>query len=406
VEMYKLGSIAIVSIGLVLGACSKKSSDDAASSSVNEFSSLAEVTGPVSGSAASSLALQNKLETFAAVTGISLSSPGTFSSGTSLQLCENVNYVKEILREAASPDKILCYMSKMKANNVIPNSLELADGSAKYIKLVNLPSGGGGGGGSPVVKFEIVKSGSSIASFKMWSCFSSSGGSPVQSEYISETFSDLSATVISKYKGSESGASYGSSMTASGSFSNGSWNSKNITGYRYYSNSGNSNVMTLNMDQYSDRLNMSIAMKGRYGSGTYKNKFYSVAQLIGNSLANFAIGDGSTKADMSYDSDSNGSAEFSNTSVVSWNGDSKANLSTASSGTYYSLANAGSVPAEPDTTQTVTFSGAESWDCSLPAGSSWIEADFNSGGTGITEGMQACEDKYLGNGGGWISCPY
>lgn len=394
--------IGVLITAIALSACNGKKSDSTDVASVsNEFSGLAEVTGPVSGNSSTGLSL-GKL---AATTGVVLSSPGTFSSGNSLPLCENVNIVKEILREAASPDKILCYMGKMKANNVIPGTLDLADGNTKYIKLINLPDNGHGNS-SPTVKFQIVKTDGAISSFKMWSCFGGSASTPVQSEYISEIFSGSTATVTSKYTGSESGASFGSNMVATGTFSAGAWASKNISGYRYYSYSGNSNVMTLDMNQYADRVDMAIAMKGRYGTSTYLNKFFTVVQLIGSTLSNFALGDGSTNLSMSYDQDSNGSAEYSNTGVVSWNGDTKANLSTASNGDYYSLSNAGSVPADPNSSQTVTFSAEETWDCSLPAGQAWVEADFNNGGTGIMEGMQACEQKYLGNGGGWLSCPY
>tara|TARA_B110001454_G_scaffold124375_1_gene116070 strand:+ start:47195 stop:48433 length:1239 start_codon:yes stop_codon:yes gene_type:complete len=411
-KKFKLNILVCISIGLLMGlsACDKKSTkDETVAATTNEFSSLAEVTGPVTGVSSSGLSakLTSNIGILAATTGVSLSSPGTFSSGTSLQLCENANYTKEILREAASPDKILCYMSKMKANGVIPSTLNLSDGNSKYIKLVNLPGGGGGGNSNPLVKFQIVKSGNAIASFKMWSCFSGTASAPEQSEYISELFNELTATVTSKYKGSESGATFGSSMTASGTFVDGAWSSKNISGYRYFSHSGNSNVMTINMNQYADRIDMSIAMKGRYSSSTYTNKFYSVMQILnGASLSTLALGDGSSKYSMSYDSDSNGSAEFSEASTKSWSGDSKMNLSTASSGDYYTAANAGTVPADPNSAQTVSFSTDEAWDCTLPSGESWTEADFNVGGSGITEGMQACESKYLGSGGGWINCPY
>lgn len=394
----------LVSLITVVGllACNNKKSDSTeSSSSSNEFSGLAEVTGPVSGNSSTSYTLG----ALAATNGVSLSSPGSFSSGTSLPFCENVNLVKEILKEAASPDKILCYMGKMKANNVIPSTLDLADGNTKYVKLLNLPDNGHGNS-RPTVKFQIIKTDGAISSFKMWSCFGGSAATPAQSEYISEIFSGSTATVQSKYTGSESGSTYGSNMTATGTFSGGAWASKNISGYRYYSQSGNSNVMTLNMNQYADRVDMGIAMKGRFGSSTYLNKFFSVVQLIGSSLSNFALGDGSSKFSMSYDSDSNGSAEYSNTGTVSWNGDTRSNLSTASNGDYYTLANSGTVPNDPNASQTVTFSTDETWDCSLPSDQSWIEADFNNGGTGISEGMQACEQKYLGNGGGWLSCPY
>lgn len=395
---------------LGLTACSKSSSSSTEASTSIGFSNLAEVTGPVS-SAAPSVLSMSKLGTLsygilAASTGVSLASPGTFSSGNSVPLCENVNYLKEILREASSPDKILCYMGKMKDAGVIPSTLDIADGQIHYIKLVNL-QGGGGGNTTPYVKFQLVKNGNSVSSFKMWSCFSGSSASPTQSEYISEVFNELAVTVVSKNKGSENSNSYGSSMTATGNYAGGAWSSKNINGYRYYSGSGNTNVMTLDMNQYSDRLDLSIAMNGTYGTSTYLNKFFTVAQILGaDKLATLAVGNGSSKYSMSFDNSADGYGAFSESGVKSWNGDTRTNLSDATQGDYYVKANAGTIPADPNTSNTITFSGDEAWDCSVAAGASFVEADFTVGGSTIEAGMQACEGKFLGNGGQWLQCPY
>ena len=403
----KLGLVAVCSVGILLSACSGSGGGGSSSSSTNEFSSLLSVTGPVTNESASSFS-----STLTAATGVLLSNPGTFTNPQSLQMCENVNYVKEILREASSPDKILCYMSAMRGTGVIPTSVDLTDGEAKYIKLVNLPDAGGGNS-TPYVKVQIVKSGSSISSFKMWSCFNGTAGSPVQSEYISQTFSGTTATVTSKYLGTESDAgfdyAFGSSMTASGSFADNAWESKNINGYRYYSaddgTTTSNNVMTLDMDQYADALKMSIAMKGKFGDDTFINKFYTEAAILGSSLlSTFAIGDGSSKYSMSYDQDSDGGA-WTDTDTISWDGDNKTNLGTASNGDHYTTTNAGTIPADPDDTQTVSFSGTDSWDCTLPSGQSWTEADFEDGGTAIETQMAACEDKFLGDGE-WIQCNY
>ncbi|MCC6137552.1 MAG: hypothetical protein IT287_02900, partial [Bdellovibrionaceae bacterium] len=76
-----------------LGAITACSSSSSSGSAVNEFSSLPEVTGPVTTNG--SLAVGTLL----ASTGVLLSSPGAFGSGTSRQFCENVNLLKEIMRE-------------------------------------------------------------------------------------------------------------------------------------------------------------------------------------------------------------------------------------------------------------------------------------------------------------------
>lgn len=389
----------VAATAVVINACSSSSGGGAATT--NEFSSLPEVTGPVTTNG--SLGIGSL-----ATTGVVFSNPGTFSSGMSVQMCENVNLLKEIFREASQPDKILCYMAAMKSSGVIPSSLNIADGDVKYVRLVNLPAEmkplRSQRNSTPIVKFQIQKTNGAISSFKMYSCFSGTSGSPIQSEYISQTFSGGTATVVAKNTGSEGAAEYGSEMTATGSFTT-SWETKNISGQRYYSESGQSNKMTIDMNQFSDLIQMSIAMKGRFGADTFTNRFYTVAQLIGSTPATFALGDGSSKVNMSFDQNSGGPVEFTDVSTYSWNGDTRLNLGTASNGDYYTSANSGSVPADPGAASAITFTGEEAWDCTVPSGATLVEADFNDGGTAIQTGMNSCNSKY-GEGGSWISCPY
>lgn len=388
------------------GAITACSSSSDSGGVVNEFSTLPEVTGPVTTNG--SLNVGASLAT----TGVLLSSPGTFGGGTSRQFCENVNLLKEILREASQPDKIMCYMGAMRRSNVIPASLNLTDGNVKYIRLINLPNGHtvsqirttSRNNEQPLVKVQMVKTAGAISSFKMWSCFGGSVSVPEQSEYISQTFSGGTATVVSKYLGGENTATYGSSMTATGAFDT-TWTSKNITGFRYYDDSPSLNVMEINMDQFANLVRFSMAMNGRFGSDTFINRFYTVAQLLGDTLSEIAIGSGSSKSNMSYDQDTDG-VDFTDAATYSWDGDTRMNLGTASDGDFFATADAGSVPAAPNTAQTVTFTGDEAWDCSLPTGETWTDANFSSGGAGIVTGMQACDDKYLGDGGGWLNCPY
>jgi hypothetical protein len=394
----RISKVLFMSMVIVgLSACSK---DDTAATT-NEFSSLPEVTGPVTTNGATSIG------NLSASTGVLLGSP-SFLNTNSRPMCENVNLLKEVLREAAGPDKILCYMGAMKSSGVIPGTLDLADGEYHYIKLQNLSQGREAT--EPVVKFQIVKTDGVISSFKMYSCF---GGSttPTQSEYISQTFVGTNATIITKNVGSQTdGAdsqSYGSSMTTTGVYDSG-WSSKNITGFRYYSSTGTyagSNVTTINLDQYADQVNMAIAMKGLYGGNLFTNKFYTQAQLIGSTLATFALGDGSSKVSMSYDEGNNSSVEFSDSGTIAWDGDTKDALGDATTSAYYVGANAGTIPNTPDDTQVVTFGTGETWDCALPDGASWTNADFTVGGATVEAGMAACEAKFLGNGQ-WYQCPY
>ncbi|MBY0315968.1 MAG: hypothetical protein K2Q26_10635 [Bdellovibrionales bacterium] len=344
--------------------------------------------------------------------GVVITNPGTFSSGMSLQLCENVNLLKEILREASQPDKILCYMGAMKASGVIPGNVNLSDGETKYVRLTNLPAESQSfrikktsrENSQPIVRFRIQKTNGVVTSFKMHSCFDGTPSSPTQSEYISQVFSGGIATVTSKYIGSESTQSYGSEMTATGNFSN-AWDSKNISGQRFFSDGGQSNKMTINMDQFSNQIEMSIAMQGVFGSDSFTNLFFTVAQLIGTSPSTFAIGDGSSKVDMSFDQGNNGSIQHSDTATYSWNGDTRMNITPASNGTYFTSAATGSVPAAPGAPSAITFTGDEAWDCTVPSGATVIDANFSVGGLAIVNGMNTCNDKY-GEGGSWISCPY
>lgn len=398
-----IGILGAMSTVVLVNACS--SGGGGSSATANEFSSLPEVTGPVTSNGTLGIGTL-------ATTGVVLSSPGTFSSGMSLQMCENVNLLKEIMREASQPDKILCYMGAMKSAGVIPASVNLADGELKYVRLTNLPAEAQSfrikkssrENSQPIVRFRIEKTNGAVTSFKMHSCFDGTPSSPTQSEYISQVFASGIATVTSKYSGSESTMSFGSEMTATGNFSN-AWDTKNISGQRYFSDSGQSNKMTINMDQFSNQLEMSIAMQGIHGSDAFTNRFFTVAQLIGTSPSTFAIGDGSSKVNMSYDQGNNSSIEHSDTATYSWNGDTRMNITPASSGTYYTSADTGTVPAAPGSATPISFTGDEAWDCTVPSGATVIDADFTVGGLTIVNGMNACNTKY-GEGGSWINCPY
>jgi hypothetical protein len=396
--------------GLVLaGTLVSCGSDNDRSSSSSTLSSLPESTGPVSSTALIAGLLGGKVVQNLATTGQSLNSL-SFSSGQSLPFCENANIIKSILSEMAQPDKILCYMGKMESNGLMSGISNVADGQFHYMKLLNM--GGGGSNSEPTIKFKIAKTGSSISSFVMYSCFSGTTSAPTQSEFISQTFTgaDLSsATIISKNIGSstESGttSSYGSSVTVTGtySFTTGEWTSaKSITANRYYAQTGTytgNYAMTLTGTEYADTFRASVAMNGGFGSDTYSNRFYTVMQLIrGDSIADLAFGDGASNYVMSYDQNNDG-ADFTDTNTAAWDGDTKA-VGTYSSSSYKSLVDAGTVPSAPST-GSVTFTGDEAWDCSLPSGESWVSINF----TASTEAsIMTCEDEFISQS--WVSCPY
>ncbi len=398
-------SVNILLLVLIVACGSDSETGSSLSTTSDAMAVIPSATGEVvssSESLARALASYNKL----ASTGVVLADAGTttFGAGDSTAMCETAGLLKDVLNEAASPDRILCYIKAMAKTEIIPSNF--ADGEYHYIKLINLPDAGGSNE-EPVVKMKITVTDSRVSDFKLFSCFNGSTASPSQSEYLSQTNSGSSATLSSKYTGSEDSETYGASATVTGALnSSGDWTSKQLEATNYFNDgSSNSYNMYLNMTQSASDVELSGYRKGSFEFGsqtqTFSDGFYTKAQILGaDSLETFALGDGSSKMSINFN-DGSTAHSFSNT--FSWLGDSYLPQTPATGGSYYSDVSSESTPTIPSSVSSISFSSDEQWDCSLPSGESWVEADFEDGGTSITTLMTSCDDKF-GLGSDWVSC--
>lgn len=383
-----------LALGIAVSGCSTSTTGP------TDLSGLPTATGAVSSGTAVSLSdVRRGGNLFNATTGVVLADAATSTfSGKSRVMCEMTAAVRNILREAAQPDKIQCYVGAMEAAGVFSNSY---DGDYHYYKLAG--AGGEDGSGALQIKFKAVKTNGVISNFEMFTCQNS-----VQSEYISTTLSGTNASIgaVSSHSqtfGSDtfSGANR---VSVSGTFSNGAWSgTKTITAQGEFSQSG---TFTFSDERYVELTQgpSTLTFKG-YGSNSFgghtgTSSIYAVIQGIGmGDMTTFAVGDGTGKAEFTYDS-------FSHTGTVSWNGDTKLNLSSASDGDYYSEVNAATLPSatSPDT----TFTTAETWNCAPATSFSEINFAAMQSNTSFSTNFQACNTNY---GFGeeaqqWIDCPH
>jgi hypothetical protein len=412
--------LGVTMTGLLTSGCfsSGGGSSSTSATGISTLDALPAATGPVVGGGGSGLV--RHFSNLSSTAGTKLSDMGNsvnFGATDSRAFCENSNLIKQVIKEASGPDKILCYISAMKATGIIPSSENVYDGNWHHWALSGMDADGDGNPdpGAPLVKFRITKDSSGkISDFKMYSCFGESGGNPVQSEYISQSFSGSSATVTSKYIGSESTATFGAEVTASGEVnSSGEWISKNLVARNYHNDSGSSFSMFMDMNQYADYITLSGYQKGAFtfdvdfGSGpssttfTFDNKMDTYVELINpENLSDLALGHGSSKVDivMTMTGDL---FNYSESFVESWNGDTR---QIDLSGPY--VANVSSATLMSSSAPSaITFGAGEDWDCDVSSISETV-ADMNDGNlisTGMGVAMMACEDKF-GSGSEWIDC--
>ena len=411
-----------------LVACnqSSTSTSDTSSSSTGTISSLPKATGPVDGSSASAFEAINGLSmsdvtTSAATTGVALKSwnnSSLWGATKSRAMCETGSLLQDAFDGAMSPDKIACYVGAVQAANKFSGQT-IDDGNYVYFKLVNLPSAGGY---QPRIKMKIVKSGGAITTFEMFSCFDNSTGT-TQTEYLSSTISNGSVSLTSKNIGGSGTQSYGSSTSVSGTVdSSYKWNSKTITVDRFFTDTGNSGSFSQNatVTQLTSSFRLSGYNKGSWGSGASKqvwtNKFYIAVQGLNMSTPkSVSLGDGSASYAMDFCQNPQGgggtsctgaeATKFSATAVDSWLGDTRAKLTPATGGDYYSIANSGSVPSSTPTVS-VSFTGAQTWDCTNSSFISVDMSDFNNTSTTLGAAIATCDAKYSFNKDGGSSGYY
>lgn len=398
-------TIALLSLSIFIWGCSDDTGSESSASSTGDISGLPKATAPVSSSSSSSMS------SLAASTGLALKNwedSTKWTSSESRAMCETGLVVKDAIKEAMNPDKILCYIGSVSKAGKFSGTLK-TDGTYNYFKLTNMP---GLGSFEPKIKVKIVKTGSSITQFEMFSCFSGTNASPVQTEYINQSISQGSASITTIYAGSESGNTYGSKTSVTGTVdANYNWLTKSLTIDRAWDGTANgygSNGQSVEISQEADYLTISGYNKGTFQRDMFDNAFYTAIQLLNASTPkNLALGDGSAKYNFSYKYDSDddgdwadesGGNVFTDSGTASWNGDTRQNIGTASDGDYYSLVNSESAPAV-GSIPTVTFdsSSNQDWDCAAPSGESFAEADLADSETASTTLgtlMAACESSY------------
>jgi hypothetical protein len=393
-------------VALSLAACAKKSSTEESASTSVALAALPKATAPVVGNSGSALGV----ESFAATTGIALKASGVAANWTSKsrEACEVAQATREIFSEAMSPDKIGCYMGAVLKNNKFSGANVLS-GDYVYFKLQNMGEGGGGGGVEPRVKMKAVLTNGVVTTFEMFSCFSASGSTPIQSEYLSVVNSDSDVTLTSKYIGSESGNSYGSSISAVGEInSSGQWLSKTINAQKFWNGGSNGAFYQVgSFTQYANYLLFSLSSYGAFGP-TGANRYYFSAAMYGASQIlnsstpkDLALGDMSVKYAIDSCQDTNssggcnaGDSRFNTSATVSVDGDLLTRLGTASNGTYYATANAGSTPSVT-TSVSVSFAAAETWDCTTSGTWGTVDlTDMANASSALGIDMAACDSAY------------
>lgn len=399
---------------LALGACSEDNSDDSSSAGEDDLDSLAKITGPVS-SSSSKLGVSSKVGSLA-TTGVALSSAASLSwtSSHSRPFCESVSMVKDLLQEASQPDVILCYVGVMRRNGLFASTID--DGNYHYYSLQGDEEMGGNGG----IKFKIVKNDAgTITNFEMFTCFQGSSSSPSQDSYISQVNSSGTVTATSLYMGTDdqSGGIYKGKLVASGNYSNSAWTSKTVTADRSFSDSGSSFGMSATLGQGADDLTLDGYMYGKMVFGTnseyFKNEFYTAMEIVNSTqLSSFALGDGSSKYSITWKQDSGNDCGDCNYStgagsgwdnsyspgslVDSWNGDTRVPLGTASSGPYYTQANAGT-PTSASGVPSISFTSEQTWDCTGDFTSVQMQQSIESQ-------FSECDTKYGLNDRDWVNC--
>lgn len=365
-------SIAALGIYVLIGCNSQTATGGSGSSGISSIASLPKATGTVSGS--SSLGDGS----LAATTGTKLKDvddSATWSGGgKSRPMCELATMTREVLREASSTDKTLCYIGKMQTLSKFTGTID--DGTYKYYSISF------NGTPSMKVKFKIVKNGSgAITNYEMFTCESSdSGVSYSQHEYLSQTLTSTTAAITAKYVGSSSSGgttySYGSLTEVSGAIeSSGGWSTKTFDASRTFSYDGagaadgsfnqkltitqGSSSMTIN--GYNSATFYNSGKAGGAGNSTFSMRMYGKTQILdASSLQTLAFGDGTAKAIMTFDGSDVSGAGAGVAATAHWSGDTRATAGTSD----YAAAVASATPRADDGTVTISFTGDQTWDCS------------------------------------------
>lgn len=373
---------------LAVTGCGKSSTD----AGVTSLAQLPKAIGPVvSGGAAvrSARAAVESQASALAVTGQSLANFGTprWEAKDSEAFCQVGNMVRNLVREAGQPDKILCYVGIMEANGLFTGSY---DGTDKFYRIRMTEHDFRQ---EMRIKTNIGANAGRIETFKMYMC---NDGRTSNDEYVSQDLRQGAQVVsVSRH---DFGGSTGAQRTAvSGNVDGkGRWTSKKIVHGGTYASTYEGNAFSfqqhLELDQGVDRFDLSgyfIHSNTFYGAGT--GRVRSVVQGLNlGSLVTAALGDGSAKGLFSHDP---------GIQSVSWNGDTRQDLADPAQGAYYPEVLAADLIeiGTPD----VTFKEGETWDCQ----GGFVDLDLDAIRQQLEPQFRTCDETYgFGANEGWVEC--
>jgi hypothetical protein len=383
------GLVATAILTISLNGCGSSTS----SSALSTLSGLPKATSPVADTGGSVVLAS------AATTGVPVMATvdADWGAATSRGFCESTSLIRDAFRQAGNPDKVLCYIGVMQNENSLAANLD--DGSYHYYTV----SGTGDVNAHDLkVKFKIVKgSDGKISDFTMFSCQNGTA----QTEYMNETITASDVTLTSVQSSSNDLGDWASRTTVTGTInSSGAWTSKVIAISQTGSGGSGGTAYTSSQEatitQHVSSIILDAFRTGTYGGHPNVSKIYSEMQTLNtDALSTFALGEGSSHVDIDYN---NGA--FTSTTTTSWDGDTKIHLADITAGTYY----ASTLAATLRNTEAVSisFSGAETWDCAPPSGESFGTADFGAVQASATGGpaIAACDTNFSDTHDNFLQC--
>jgi len=318
-------------------------------------------------------------------------------NGKSGPLCDIGQQVANTFRDAAQPDKILCYIQAMESASLFTGNNY--DNTNKYYRVSMGREG-------VDVKFKIELNGTSIKDFKMWTSQTARAAQKrsrvcSNDEYIHAAFTGSTASITSKMNNSFGGSQFKGKVMASGTVdAEGNWLTKSIESWNWGDFGADEFGSYMDLDQYDGYLTLSAAMDGTFSGNTNSQLMYSKVQLVNASdRQNLEFGYGTTRFQAEWNPALEG-PEADN--YWAWN-ESGAPVAKASS-TYWADVNQHALPA----TVIKTTMGTEA-TLKEPDGECW---DGNPEGSFTTvtvnaaaqAGLAACDAKFGEGGGSWVSC--
>ncbi|MCX6111954.1 MAG: hypothetical protein NTY22_01535 [Proteobacteria bacterium] len=359
--------VILIALPLFMIACS------GGGSGVGSLDKLPKMTNPVmtAGVSGSSVKI-NKATTGTTFWG------GSFTTGNSRQMCETFNLSRESLDQAAQADKVLCYVQNTlvaPANSASFNAINPYDGKTHILQLdFGTSPNPDSNITKPKMKLKIVKDGDKIKEFEMFMCMGGSDNDHLaQSQYLHQVITDGNVTITNK----DISTHYSNHMSVTGKLNSDSqFTEKEITAVNYSNNTYGINSSKAVFDQFLDSIIVSAYQKGTWsvtvdtiGVNSYTTRMYAKFELLNGSSTDthkWAMGDGSINVSMSNTNPGCPDGTCSYDDKYSWLGDTKAVVSPASGGMFYSAVSGATLPTTDPTSEasTIGFDASETWDCS------------------------------------------